>query len=113
MNLGVAAQGLGDRDRARQAYEKAVRMAPGLSSPLYFFSRFQAEEGDLAGAVATLTAARRIAPEEARLATAQGQHLARLGRVVEARAAFQAALAIDPADAEARSALSSVNSAPP
>ena len=51
---------------------------------------------------ATLAAARRLAPEQARLATAQGQHLAKLGRVEEARAAFQAALAIDPADAEAR-----------
>jgi len=105
VNLGVAAQGLGDRDKARQAYVKAIRMAPGVSSPLYFYSRFQAEEGDLAGAVATLAAARRIAPEEARLATAQGQHLAKLGRVAEARAAFQAALALDPADGEARAGL--------
>jgi Flp pilus assembly protein TadD len=112
VNLGIAAQGLGDRDRARQAYLKAVRMAPGLSSPLYFYSRFQAEEGDLAGAVATLTAARRVAPEEARLATAQGQHLAKLGRVVEARVAFQAALAIDPMDGEARTGLAGLVAQP-
>jgi Flp pilus assembly protein TadD len=63
--------------------------------------------------VATLQAARRLAPEEARLATAQGQHLAKLGRLAEARAAFLAALAIDPADAEAQRALSSMNSASP
>ena len=102
VNLGVAAQGLGDREKAGQAYRKAIGMAPGLSSPLYFYSRFQAAEGDLDGAVATLASARRIAPEEARLATALGQHLAKLGRVDEARAAFQAAIAIDPADGEAR-----------
>ena len=112
MNLGVAAQGLGDRDRARKAYLAAIRIAPGLSSPLFFYSRFQAEEGDLAGAVATLAAARRIAPEEARLATAQGQHLAKLGRVVEARMAFEAALAIDPADGEARTGLAGLVAPP-
>jgi Flp pilus assembly protein TadD len=112
VNLGVAAQGLGDRDRARQAHLTAIRMAPGLSSPLFFYSRFQADEGDLAGAVATLAVARRIAPEEARLATAQGQHLARLGRVAEARASFEAALAIDPADGEAKAGLAGL-AAPP
>jgi len=112
VNLGVAAQGLGDLDRARQAYGKAIRMAPGVSSPLYFYSRFQAAEGDLAGAVATLATARRIAPEEARLATAQGQHLAKLGRVAEARAAFQAALAIDPADGDARRGLAGLVAQP-
>ena len=112
VNLGVAAQGLGDLDRARQAYVKAIRMAPGVSSPLYFYSRFQAAEGDLAGAVATLATARRIAPEEARLATAQGQHLAKLGRVAEARAAFQAALAIDPADGDARRGLAGLVAQP-
>ncbi len=113
VNLGIAEQGLGHRDEARQAFLGAMRMAPTVSSPLYFYSRLQAEEGDLAGAVVTLQAARRLAPEEARLATAQGQHLAKLGRVAEARAAFQAALAIDPADSEAQRALSSMNSASP
>jgi Flp pilus assembly protein TadD len=113
VNLGVAEQGLGDPGKARRAYLAAIRIAPGMSSPLYFYSRLQAAEGDLAGAVATLATARRIAPEEARLATAQGQHLAKLGRVAEARAAFQAALALDPADGEARSGLSGLGEQPP
>ena len=113
VNMGIAAQGLGDREKAREAYLKAIRMTPGVSSPLFFYARFQAEEGALAGAVATLAAARRIAPEEARLATAQGQHLAKLGRITEARAAFQEALAIDQADAAARRGLTALSSAPP
>jgi hypothetical protein len=105
VNLGIAEQGLGNMGKARLAYLGAVRMAPGLSAPLYFYARFQAADGDLVGAVASLEAARRIAPEEARLSTMLGQNLAKLGRVAEARAAFQAALAIDPADAEARKGL--------
>ncbi|MGA8891730.1 MAG: tetratricopeptide repeat protein [Anaeromyxobacteraceae bacterium] len=105
VNLGIAEQGLGNMGKARLAYLGAVRMAPGLSAPLYFYARFQAADGDLAGAVASLEAARKIAPEEARLSTMLGQNLAKLGRVEEARAAFQAALAVDPADAEARKGL--------
>ena len=112
VNLGIAEQGLGQREKARQAYLGAIRMAPAVSSPLFSYSRFQAEEGDLEGAVATLAAARRLAPEEARLATAQGQHLAKLGRTAEARAAFQAALAIDPADGDARGGLEALPAAP-
>jgi Flp pilus assembly protein TadD len=109
VNLGIAEQGLGRPDRARAAYLQAIRIAPGMADPLYFYARFQASEGDLTGAVATLDAARRIAPEQARLATAQGQHLLKLGRVDEARAAFQAALAIDPADGEARSGMAALS----
>jgi tetratricopeptide (TPR) repeat protein len=113
VNLGIAEQGLGNREQARAAFLEAIRMAPGESSPLYFHARFQAEEGDLEGAVATLQAARRIAPEEARLATTLGQYLAKLGRVAEARAAFRAALAIDPADGQARTGLSALDPGAP
>jgi Flp pilus assembly protein TadD len=108
VNLGIAEQGLGRPDRARAAYLQAIRIAPGMADPLYFYAGFQAAQGDLAGAVETLAAARRIAPEQARPATAQGQHLAKLGRADEARAAFQAALAIDPADGDARKGLAAL-----
>jgi tetratricopeptide (TPR) repeat protein len=113
VNLGIAEQGLGHPLEARQAFLDAIRLAPAESSPLFFYAKFQADEGDLAGAVTTLQAARRLAPESARLATAQGRYLAKLGRDAEAREAFQAALAIDPADTEARSALSAVKSGAP
>ena len=102
VNLGIAEQGLGRPERARPAYLEAIRIAPREADPLYFYARFQADQGDHAGAVVTLDAARRIAPEQARLATALGLNLLKLGRGEEARAAFQAALAIDPADAAAR-----------
>jgi Flp pilus assembly protein TadD len=105
VNLGIAEQGLGRPERARLAYREAIRIAPRETDPLFFYARFQAAEGDLEGALGTLSAARRIAPEQARLATAQGLNLLKLGRVDEARAAFQAALAIDPADAAARAGL--------
>ncbi len=109
VNLGIAEQGLGHPGRARAAYLQAIRIAPGVVDPLYFYSRFQAAEGDLPGALATLAVARRMAPEQARLATAQGQHLAKLGRVDEARAAFRTALAIDPADVEAQRGLAATS----
>jgi Flp pilus assembly protein TadD len=105
VNLGIAAEGLGDRDRARAAYRSAIRIAPSVPDPLYYYARFQAANDDLEGAVSTLATARRIAPEQARLATARGQYLARLGQIAEARAAFQAALAIDPSDGDARAGL--------
>jgi hypothetical protein len=113
VNLGIAQQGLGDREPARAAFREAMRLAPGTSSPLYFMSRLQAEEGDLAGAVATLAEARRVAPEEARLATLQGQYFSALGRHSEAWAAFSAALAVDPGDAEARRGLEALGATAP
>jgi len=105
-------EGLGLREEARAAYFKAIHMAPSQALPLFFYAGLQAEEGDLSGAVTTLTAARRIAPEDARLATAQGQHLAKLGRVAEARVAYHAALTINPADTAARRGLATISSVP-
>ena len=108
VNLGIAEQGLGRPDRAGAAYLEAIRIAPGVADPLFFYARFQAAQGDAAGAVSTLGEARRLAPEQARLATAMGQNLAKLGRVDEARAAFRAALSIDPADGDARRGLAAL-----
>ena len=105
VNLGIAEQGLGRPERARAAYLEAIRIAPREVDPLYFYARFQADQGDHAGAVVTLDAARRRAPEQARLATAQGLGFLKLGRADDAREAFRAALAIDPADAAARAGL--------
>ncbi|MEI6223491.1 MAG: tetratricopeptide repeat protein, partial [Deltaproteobacteria bacterium] len=79
VNLGIAEQGLGRPDRARAAYLEAIRIAPGMADPLFFYARFQTAQGDAAGAVTTLGEARRLAPEQARLATAMGQNLAKLG----------------------------------
>ena len=62
VNLGIAEQGLGRPERARAAYLEAIRIAPREVDPLYFYARFQADQGDHAGAVATLDAARRRAP---------------------------------------------------
>jgi Flp pilus assembly protein TadD len=109
VNLGIAEQGLGRPEWARAAYVEAIRIAPGLADPLYYYARFQGNQGELADAVATLAQARRLAPEQARLASMQGQFLARLGRADEARAAFRAALAIDPADGEARQGLAALD----
>jgi Flp pilus assembly protein TadD len=112
VNLGIAAHGLGDLDKARRAYLDAIRIAPRESSPYYYYARFQGDTGDPAGAVATLEVARRLAPEEARIPSLLGQNLVKLGRTDEARVAFQAALAIDPADAAARRGLDGLAAGP-
>ena len=107
VNLGIAEQGLGRPERARAAYLEAIRIAPGEVDPLYFYARFQADQGDLAGAVATLDAARRHRPGAGPARHGPGASTSlKLGRVDEARAAFQAALAIDPADAAAQGGFS-------
>ncbi len=108
VNLGIAEQGLGRPERARAAYLQAMRIAPREADPLYFYARFQSAQGDPAGAIATLESARRVAPEQARLATALGQNLVKLGRSDDARRAFREALAIDPADGEARRGLAAL-----
>jgi protein O-mannosyl-transferase len=107
VNLGIARQRLGDRDRARAAFVSAVRLAPGSSAPRFFLALLLREEGDLAGAAAQLARARELAPEEARLARWHGDVLLRLGRRDDARAALERAVALDPADAEARALLAS------
>ncbi len=105
VNLGIAAEGLKDYSRAHRAFNQAILIAPTVSSPYFFCARFLADQGELTDAVKMLAQARYIAPEEARNATAQGQYLAQLGRMKEARAAFKAALAIDPADTKAQNGL--------
>jgi Flp pilus assembly protein TadD len=60
------------------------------------------DEGDLAGAAALLARARALQPEDAALARTQGKVLLRAGRRDEARAALEAALRLDPHDAESR-----------
>jgi tetratricopeptide (TPR) repeat protein len=113
VNMGIAAQGLRDLPLAHKAFLQAIQIAPKQSAPYFFYAKFLADQGDLDRAIDMLTRARYIAPEEARIATAQGQCLTRLGRTTEARAAFKAALAIDPANAEAQNGLIAVPTGAP
>ncbi len=108
VNLGIVAQGLKDLPLAHKAFMQAIQIAPKQSTPYFFYAKFLADQGDLDRALEMLTLARHLAPEEARIATAQGECLAKLGRMTEARDAFRAALAIDPADTEAQNGLTAV-----
>ncbi|HEU4384847.1 MAG TPA: tetratricopeptide repeat protein, partial [Anaeromyxobacteraceae bacterium] len=105
VNLGIARRHLGERERARTAFLRAIRIAPGQTAPLLHLALFLEDEGDSAGAAALLSRARALQPEDAGLARTHGQVLMRAGRREEARAALEAALRLDPHDAESRRAL--------
>ncbi len=102
VNLGIARRHLGQRQRARAAFQRAIQIAPRETSPLLHMALFLEDEGDSAGASALLARARALKPEDASLARTQGEVLLRAGRREEARAALEHALRLDPHDAESR-----------
>ncbi|WP_248360750.1 tetratricopeptide repeat protein [Anaeromyxobacter oryzae] len=107
VNLGLAYQGLGARDQAQASYLTAMQLAPEPEStgPRYFLALLLRDEGRLDAALAVVRDARRLGPEEGRLARLEGDVLLRLGEAAGARAALERALALDPADGEARALL--------
>ena len=109
VNLGIAEQGLGRPDRARVAYLEAIRIAPGQVDPLYFYARFQASEEDPPAPSAPWPRRGGSPPSRPVSRRRRGSISLKLGRVEEARAAFREALAIDPADAEARKGLAALS----
>jgi Flp pilus assembly protein TadD len=102
VNLGIARRHLGDRTGAAAAFERAIEIAPEQTSPLLHLALFLEAEGDAAAAAALLARARALHPEEAILARTHGEVLLRAGRRQEARAALEAAVRLDPRDAESR-----------
>ncbi len=102
VNLGIARSHLGQRERARAAFRRAMEIAPGQTAPLLHMALFLEDDGDSAGAAALLARARALQPEDASLARTHGEVLLRAGRREEARAALEEALRLDPHDAESR-----------
>jgi len=102
VNLGIARRHLGDRAGAAAAFERAIEIAPEQTSPLLHLALFLEAEGDAAAAAVLLARARALHPEEAILARTHGEVLLRAGRRDEARAALEAAVRLDPRDAESR-----------
>jgi Flp pilus assembly protein TadD len=108
VNLGIARRWLGQKAGARQAFERAMAVAPRETSPLHFYALFLDAEGDRDVAIALLARARRLRPEDAQLARSLGQVLLRAGRAADARAAFLDAVRLDPKDGESLRALASL-----
>ena len=90
----------GDWAGAQQAYAQAVAIAPDLPAGYYSWGVALARHGDLAGAIAKLTAANQRGSHWADPLKAWGDVLARQGRWAEAVAKYDAALKLAPAWAE-------------
>lgn len=109
VDLGVAYQGLADPERARAEYLAAAQLAPSATGPLYHLALLFRDQDQLGAALAVIRDARRLGPEEARLARLEGDLLLRLGEIAGGRAALTRALALDPADDEAKALLAAAS----
>jgi len=94
--LGLAWNELGDLSRTIEALEQAVRLAPRHARALYNLGLAYNERGDTEQALELLTRAESAAPGDAHIPYARATIFARLGRLVEARAAAARALQIQP-----------------
>jgi tetratricopeptide (TPR) repeat protein len=101
IGLGRAKEQTGDWKRAEEAYRLAVEVAPKNAQAHLALARVieKTKSGDFFVHIET---ARALAPDDAAIACAYGVALARVGRIEEAYAAFQHAIARDPKCADAR-----------
>lgn len=101
-SLGVARARTGDLAGALAAYERALQLDPG--QPLAWLNRGEQRlmSGDAAGALADGRVALRLAQPTPALFGFLGDAAAAAGQLVEARAHYARALALDPADERAR-----------
>jgi tetratricopeptide (TPR) repeat protein len=98
--LGCELEG-SDRDRARLAYERALRIDPAHCDAHVNLGCLLHEIGELAGAEAAYRAALALRPEDVTARFDLAVVLEDRGRDDEARAAYEACVAADPACAEA------------
>jgi tetratricopeptide (TPR) repeat protein len=100
-NLGNYYEGRGWGDRALQAYEQAARLRPDMVPPLVNAAMMQARRGDLPASVALLKKAEGVDPRHPAVHLNLGMALAEQRDLSGAERHFRAALAADPALAQA------------
>jgi predicted O-linked N-acetylglucosamine transferase (SPINDLY family) len=93
---------------AREAYGKALAIAPDLPEALHGLATVIEMEGDLAGALESYQKALKLAPRDPILKTNYATFLSRLGRMQEAEKLFEEALELDPRQAAASNNLGSL-----
>ncbi|HLG85784.1 MAG TPA: tetratricopeptide repeat protein [Alphaproteobacteria bacterium] len=93
---------------AREAYGKALAIAPDLPEALHGLATIIEMEGDRDGALETYQKALKLAPKDPILKTNYATFLSRLGRMEEAEKLFEEALEIDPRQAAASNNLGSL-----
>ncbi|HKQ05719.1 MAG TPA: tetratricopeptide repeat protein [Blastocatellia bacterium] len=87
--------------KARTLIDRAVQMAPTDPRVCYYAALLLRAEGKMTQAADEFARLAIAYPRDRELSRQLGQTLYRLGRISEARAAFEAVLAIDPLDAGA------------
>ena len=100
--LGDAYQALGRSTEALGEYEYAAILNPNVASPRLSASEVQLSRGDLAGARKQLDAAAKIAPASFDVALVGGRLLLAEGRVADAMASFEKAVAANGANPRPR-----------
>lgn len=105
MNAGVAHAELGEREAARACFEEAVRRHPSSSEANYNLAMALAMQGDWGGAIERYEASLRGGKALPGVEYNLGVAYERIGERDKAAAMFEAALARDPNDGEARAAL--------
>jgi predicted O-linked N-acetylglucosamine transferase (SPINDLY family) len=97
-NLGNCYHLAGQFENAVQNYRRAAKEDPGAPAPLIALGEVLRSLGKIAEAIQTLEAASQLAPD-ADVACAIGDLYQDAGRLVEAVAAYQRALSLDPGSA--------------
>ena len=105
VNLGIAQEHTGDPDGALSCYARASAIEPSSAVPHYRAALLLAGRGELARAEAELSAAERLAPEDASVRLERGRLFLKTGRTAEGRRELERTLALDPWRSEARALL--------
>jgi protein O-GlcNAc transferase len=98
LNLGRGLVALERYEEAEPHFEEAVRRLETDPDALEGLSRCRSARGDLAGALEALKEAQKARPDDADFRQREGALLIRMGRPVEARTAYEAAVERAPKD---------------
>lgn len=96
--LGVALEGLGEKNGAKEAYKAAMGLDPKLPDPAVNLSQLLLDDNDAAGALSVVDAALKNLPKHPDLLLNRAVALEALGKKDEALAAYQTAAAARPKD---------------
>jgi Flp pilus assembly protein TadD len=92
--------------------QRSTRLAPSVAQFHHAYAQALVGQRDLAGALAELDAALRIAPSSAGYLNDRGNVLALLGRTTEAAQAYRAAAELDPGEPRYRENLRALEQRP-
>ncbi len=108
VNLGIVMQRTGDYAGAALELTQASALIPTSSTPLLFLALNFSYQSDYQSALNVARKAAELAPEDTRIPRYQGEWLLKLGRKDEAKERLSKALALDPANGDAKALLDSL-----